>query len=97
MPLQENIVDYNISAKEFYETPGKFPQDFTNLSEYEMHMYLNSKHLSKEELNELQHEINHTYKKKTSEEDKTKIGEKNKQRTFGRKVSNGKKTQSKLF
>jgi len=57
----------------------------------------NSKHLSKEDLNELQHEINHSYKKKTSEEDKTKIGEKNKQRTFGRKVSNGKKTQSKLF
>ena len=48
--IQEKLIErfdrYNISAKEFYETPGKFPQDFTNLSEYEMHMYLNSKHLS---------------------------------------------------
>jgi hypothetical protein len=48
--IQEKLIErfdrYNISAQEFYETPGKFPQDFTNLSEYEMHMYLNSKHLS---------------------------------------------------
>ena len=48
--IQEKLIErfdrYNISAKEFYETPGKFPQDFTNLSEYEMHMYINSKHLS---------------------------------------------------
>ena len=33
----------------------------------------NSKHLSKEELNELQHEINHTYKKKHQKRIKLKL------------------------
>ncbi len=57
----------------------------------------NSKHLSKDELNELQNEIDHKYKKKISEENKIKIGDKNKQRTFGRKISKDQRTQSKLF
>ena len=57
----------------------------------------NSKHLSKDELNELQNEIDHKYKKKISEENKIKIGDKNKQRTFGRKISKDKRIKSKLF
>ena len=54
----------------------------------------NSKHLSKTELNELQQEILHSYNKKTKDEEKTKLNEKNKQRTFGRKILIERKKQS---
>ena len=57
----------------------------------------NSKHLSKTELNELQQEILHSYNKKTKDEEKTKLNEKNKQRTFGRKILIERKKQVNLF
>lgn len=53
----------------------------------------NQKNLSKIELDELQKEIEHSYNKKTNENQKGKLLEKNKKRTFGRKVSKSKQDE----
>ena len=54
----------------------------------------NSKHLSKDELVDLKYEIDHSYKKKTKQEEKEKLLEKNKKRNYGRNV---KKNNQKKF
>lgn len=47
----------------------------------------NTKNLSKDELDNLKDEIDHSYNKKTDEDEKEKSTDKNKRRTFGRNVN----------
>ena len=47
----------------------------------------NTKNLSKGELDNLKDEIDHSYNKKTNEDQKEKATDKNKRRTFGRNVN----------